>query len=340
MNWTPEALKSFENLTSKIAAELVFAQPGKDEGLIPVYSLLNELNESFPEVPVLTEALDGLLAILGTHLDEARPFDRPLLDRLGAFTIWVDNAFTAFSAGQTPPSFEPVSTPASAAADSEEAEPAPGGDSAEEPFREFDCLLQLNLSENSELMPEFYAEAVDHLGQTEAAVLQLEQNPEDTDAINSIFRSFHTIKGVAGFLGLIPINRLSHEVESLLDLVRNGQRSLDGTVIDVVLEAKDVLSQLVSQVGLAIQDGIEPSEIVPVSGLMRRVVLAAASTPAPADSAPETTLPPTPPPETAAGPEATETPSTAPVVPFPQAAAPATPPPATPPPPPPPTTPP
>ena len=64
-----------------------------------------------------------------------------------------------------------------------------------------DVLLDLHLEENRELLAEFYAEAVDHLQQIEAALLVLDHEPGNQESLNSIFRSFHTIKGNAGFLG-------------------------------------------------------------------------------------------------------------------------------------------
>ena len=66
-------------------------------------------------------------------------------------------------------------------------------------------MLLLHLEENQELLGEFYGEAVDHLQQIEAALLALDQQPDNPEALNSIFRSFHTIKGNAGFLGLVPM---------------------------------------------------------------------------------------------------------------------------------------
>jgi len=63
-----------------------------------------------------------------------------------------------------------------------------------------------------DLLVEFLGEAVDHLQQIEAALLALDHEPEDPEALNSIFRSFHTIKGNAGFLGLTPMHTLAHEL--------------------------------------------------------------------------------------------------------------------------------
>lgn len=110
-------------------------------------------------------------------------------------------------------------------------------------FSEFDLVMDLNIEENQELLVEFHTEAVDHLRQIEEAVLELEQDVTNCDPINSMFRSFHTIKGVAGFLNLIPVNRLAHEIESLVDLVRNEELSVFTGIIDLVLENKDTITQ-------------------------------------------------------------------------------------------------
>ena len=63
------------------------------------------------------------------------------------------------------------------------------------------------------------------------------------EAIHSVFRSFHTIKGIAGFLGFDVIQHLTHEVETVLDLARNSKLAVTATVIDVVLESKDYVSK-------------------------------------------------------------------------------------------------
>ena len=110
-------------------------------------------------------------------------------------------------------------------------------------FSEFDLVMDLNIEENQELLAEFHTEAVNHLRQIEEAVLELEQDVTNCDAINSMFRSFHTIKGVAGFLNLIPVNRLAHEIESLVDLVRNEELSVFTGIIDLVLESKDTITR-------------------------------------------------------------------------------------------------
>jgi len=72
--------------------------------------------------------------------------------------------------------------------------------------------------DDAPLVAEFIGEARGHIESAEAAVLSVEEHPDDLEAINTIFRAFHTIKGVAGFLNLKQIGSLAHAAESLLDL--------------------------------------------------------------------------------------------------------------------------
>ena len=83
-----------------------------------------------------------------------------------------------------------------------------------------------------DLLADFTLEAREHIASIEKGLLTLEQNPGDKDAIHSVFRAFHSIKGLAGFLGLDQIQALTHEVETLLDGVRNGKFGLDSALVD------------------------------------------------------------------------------------------------------------
>jgi len=98
------------------------------------------------------------------------------------------------------------------------------------------------LGQDRELVNDFLMESREHLAAVEAQVLTLERNPGDQDAINAAFRGFHTIKGLAGFLGLREIRDLTHEVETALDLCRSGRLAMSRGVINVVLESADYLT--------------------------------------------------------------------------------------------------
>jgi two-component system chemotaxis sensor kinase CheA len=98
-----------------------------------------------------------------------------------------------------------------------------------------------SLGEDPELLRDFLVEAQEHLGTLESEILTLDRDPRDREALNAAFRSFHTIKGLAGFLELWEIQKLAHEVESVLDGARNGDLILHATAIDVVLRSADYL---------------------------------------------------------------------------------------------------
>jgi two-component system chemotaxis sensor kinase CheA len=99
--------------------------------------------------------------------------------------------------------------------------------------------------QDKELLASFISESQDHLESIEVNILSLEQEPENLEAINAIFRPFHTIKGVAGFLDLKEINYLAHEVETLLDNARDQKLIINEEVIDIVLESVDLMKILI-----------------------------------------------------------------------------------------------
>ena len=72
----------------------------------------------------------------------------------------------------------------------------------------------MNLEADADLLREFINESGEHLQNIELGVLTLEENPTDKDTLNSIFRAFHTFKGGSGFLNLLPMKNLAHELES------------------------------------------------------------------------------------------------------------------------------
>lgn len=101
------------------------------------------------------------------------------------------------------------------------------------------------------LVAEFVTEASGHLEQAEQDLLVLEDNPADKEAISSLFRAFHTIKGVAGFLNLGQIQSLAHATENLLDRAREGHLQLTGGATAIVLRALDLMKGLVGDLDLA-----------------------------------------------------------------------------------------
>jgi two-component system chemotaxis sensor kinase CheA len=269
---TPDSFAALDDVISRLAGESILAQPGKDEGLIPAYSLLGELCELSATEPALNGPAVALRVTLEKLLDAAKPFDGSSLSAFRTAVEWLPKALAALRAGHPIP-------PAPGAAESS---PVPAIvatasnlPAVDDGLASKDVLLDLNLEENRELLTEFHAEALDHLQQIEAALLVLDEQPGDPEALNSIFRSFHTIKGVSGFLHLTPMHTLTHEVESLLDLARNRKLRLNSTIITEVLKSRDAVQAMVQQITSALENGTLPSQIIPVSHLMRAVKILA-----------------------------------------------------------------
>jgi two-component system chemotaxis sensor kinase CheA len=118
----------------------------------------------------------------------------------------------------------------------------------------------------------FVEEAREHIEAIEAAVLEVERLPNDTAKIDDLFRPFHTIKGMAGFLNLRDVNCLTHEAETLLDQGRKGQRTVSPGVIDLVLCVVDVLKVQIASIGQWVADpNSNPVEQPPVSEIIDRL---------------------------------------------------------------------
>jgi two-component system chemotaxis sensor kinase CheA len=127
-----------------------------------------------------------------------------------------------------------------------------------------------SLAQDPELVGDFIVESREHLASIESRVLVLEQNPADMEAIHSAFRGFHTIKGLAGFLELPIIQEVAHEVETVLDLARNGKLSIAPATVDVVLESADYLKRAIEEVEAALT-GNAPKPAGDHRGLLSRI---------------------------------------------------------------------
>ncbi len=100
--------------------------------------------------------------------------------------------------------------------------------------------LIVDLSECEHLQG-FLDEAHEHMDAIEAGLLAVENNPSDTHQLNELFRPFHTIKGIAGFLNLRDINRLTHEIETILDQGRKNELRITAGIVDLIFKAVDAL---------------------------------------------------------------------------------------------------
>ncbi|MFI8621967.1 chemotaxis protein CheW [Marinomonas sp. NPDC078689] len=97
---------------------------------------------------------------------------------------------------------------------------------------------------DEEILQDFLVEAGELLEQLSEQLVDLEQNPDDKQLLNAIFRGFHTVKGGAGFLQLTALVDCCHYAESVFDILRNGQRKIDSELMDVVLQALDAVNEM------------------------------------------------------------------------------------------------
>jgi two-component system chemotaxis sensor kinase CheA len=127
-----------------------------------------------------------------------------------------------------------------------------------------------SLAQDQELLGDFVLESREHLATIESQLLTLEGDPSASEALNSIFRGFHTIKGLAGFLELWDVQKLAHETETVLDRARSSQWTLTPDAFDVILESADYLRRWLTHLESAMQG--QPSEQPPPNEpLIRRI---------------------------------------------------------------------
>jgi two-component system, chemotaxis family, sensor kinase CheA len=102
--------------------------------------------------------------------------------------------------------------------------------------------------EDQELLEGFLAETTELLEKLDDDLVSLEKNPEEAELMNSIFRSIHTVKGASSFLGFEYLVKVTHKTEDVLNRLRKAELQLNSEIMDVVLEAVDLVKTLVSDI--------------------------------------------------------------------------------------------
>lgn len=96
---------------------------------------------------------------------------------------------------------------------------------------------------------DFIEEANENTEDLSNGLLELEQNPDDNDAlVNDLFRFFHNLKGNSGIIGFHELNSLTHEAETLLNRTRKGELPVSQGLIDVLLRCADIIDALVNKI--------------------------------------------------------------------------------------------
>ncbi len=111
---------------------------------------------------------------------------------------------------------------------------------------------------NASLLPDFIDESREHLDEMESLLLQLNDDLGNLTLLDDIFRTMHNVKGASQLTGLDKISRLSHRLEDLLDLLRQGNMQTTGDVVNLLIAGRDRIVTLVSELDL---EGEEQSSV-------------------------------------------------------------------------------
>lgn len=145
--------------------------------------------------------------------------------------------------------------------------------------------LMIDLDERDHI-DGFIDEAGEHMDAIEGALLEVEKDPRDAGKINELFRPFHTIKGIAGFLNLRDINRLTHEIETILDLGRKHELTITAETIDLIFSGIDVLKEQIGRLAAYMANPTGgPVPQPDIVEIMSRLRAAASGSPPPAVAA-------------------------------------------------------
>lgn len=116
-----------------------------------------------------------------------------------------------------------------------------------------------------EIMEDFLIEAFEMVEQLDQDLVELENNPEDLDLLNRIFRVAHTIKGSSSFLNFDVLTHLTHNMEDILNKARRGELKITPDVMDIILESIDLMKALLCVIrdnGTDANSGIDVSDCV------------------------------------------------------------------------------
>jgi len=289
---------------SQLAMELAFVTPDQDTGLLPINSILMDLEDAVQmDTPLeVTSAVAVAKLWMDQILDGSGKFSPEAIANLTNWHEWMAQALAAWereegmpvlpagwSVGNSPSpaASTPAATPAPSAAASASLAGAPSteaGEAGDEQIEE--KAIVLNLKDDADLLHEFHGESVELLQNIEQGVLVLEENPTDSNTINSIFRAFHTFKGGAGFLHLHALQDLAHDLESLLDAARQSKLRINSPIIDIILSGSDALKHYTAAIGEQIK-GINAGQpiVVPTSRIILRVKAVLNGEPLPEETA-------------------------------------------------------
>jgi two-component system chemotaxis sensor kinase CheA len=273
-NSPPSNLAQALDIHSRFAVELAFVAPGEKTGLLPINSFFMDLEDLLSkDVP---EPVSKSIALgrdwINETFDGSGTFSEKTIKLLNEWHGWFGEALAAWEQGKSLPAHPETWASGEVVPIAEVAAPVAEPVAVEQAVITQEKAIVLNLKDDAELLNEFHGESVELLQNIEQGLLVLEDNPSDSGTINSIFRAFHTFKGAAGFLRLLALQDLAHDLESLLDAARQSKIRITTPIINIILAGSDALKNYTFQIGLQLK-GTNAGKpiVVPTSELILRV---------------------------------------------------------------------
>jgi len=112
----------------------------------------------------------------------------------------------------------------------------------------------------SQYLEIFLDEAGEHLQNLNTQILELEQDPENENTINEIFRAAHSLKGMAGTMGYKRMQNLTHDMENVFSEVRNGNIKIQSEMIDILFQCLDALQEYTDNIRNTSDEGTNDNE--------------------------------------------------------------------------------
>ncbi len=114
--------------------------------------------------------------------------------------------------------------------------------------------------DTSQYLDIFLDESKEHLQNLSDQIMDLEQNPENMDTINEIFRAAHSLKGMAGTMGYKRMQTLTHDMENVFSEVRNGTFKVLPGMIDILFKSLDALEEYVNNIQQTTEEGTNDNQ--------------------------------------------------------------------------------
>lgn len=114
--------------------------------------------------------------------------------------------------------------------------------------------------DTSQYLDIFLDESKEHLQNLSDQIMDLEQNPENMDTVNEIFRAAHSLKGMAGTMGYKRMQTLTHDMENVFSEVRNGTFKVQPGMIDILFRSLDALEEYVDNIQQTTEEGTNDNQ--------------------------------------------------------------------------------